>query len=353
MTFASGWVGDCYYQKFGNVVTLDFAFNKTTWAVNDQITTTALPVGIRPMTNLPASGVNSAQNNAPRSVWISSSDGFFRAAEAGTGSIWGSISYQVASVERSTAMNSGAMTTAITAGAGVTIGAGTQAHVRGGVVQVDLNLNLPASLAANSIVCTLPDGFRPVDYWWETVMVVTGVETVYRVTVSPDGTVRNQIAWPAGLPVVRDSITFPAALSAAGLGTLLDTGWLSGGNINVPNVPVTTNFYKYRRVGNTVTIRATVTLTGGINNAYIDLKYPMAADTLLSDAHVIGRVRAIRSGVAWYQFDVVAERLSPGRGGIYLQDGSGAQVTATSPAGATWAAGDRWGFDIEYEAAPL
>lgn len=351
----SGWSGSISYQKYGNVVTVVLeGVSKSSWGVNDVILSGGvLPVAVRPESGkwVAGTGMNGAVDNAPRTFWIND-QGQVYAAASGSGSIWGVATYQTASVERSTAMASGAEAQ-LSAGVNVTLGSDMRAYVRGGIVTVNINLNITGSVAASSVIATLPEGFRPaLNMYGTTIVVWGGGEPAVRLHINTDGTIRNQSAHANG-DIMRGSVSFPAALSAAGLGTLLDTGWVDGGTMDVPNVPQTTNFFKYRRVGNTVTMRGVITLTAGISAAYLGLPYPLAAGTLLSDAHVIGRVRAIRSGVSWYQFDVCAERISPGRAAIYLQDGSGAQVTATSPAGATWASGDRWGFDVEYEAAPL
>lgn len=142
-------------------------------------------------------------------------------------------------------------------------------------------------------------------------------------------------------------IEFDRRLRASGTGTPLQ-----GGSANLPNVPMTTNFHKVNREGNWVTVRTVVTLTAGIGNALIDMPFPFATGTLINDAHLIGKVRGIRNGVAWFIGDICPVQLSgPSRAAIYLSTGSGAQWSAANPA--AWAAGDRWGLDYEYEAAPL
>lgn len=347
----AGWSGTIKYHKYGNVVTVEIAVSKTSWGLNDIIDSVALPLVVRPSGDLKiGGGINGAVDNAVRDWWIGN-DGFIRAATAGTGSIYGTLTYQVPSVERSTATNSGASTTVITPGTGVTIGAGTEAFLRGGVVEVNLNLNLPGSLAAGSTLCTLPEGFRPPVTWWEDAMIVSSVETMYRVEILTTGVVRLQGPnGPTGVPILRDSITFPAALSAAGLGTLLDTGWLTYAS-DFPNVSHTAVYSKYRRVGNTATTKQLITLSSTFaGDAFITLPFAFASDTPIDLNFNIGRVRGIRSGVAFHDAVITPDLLS-GRASIWQPTGNGSRWTGTFPA--TWQAGDKWMVDTEYEAAPL
>lgn len=100
-TLASGWTGTIQYQQFGNVVTLYVQALKSSWSLNEIITpAAALPAAIRP----PAVGgiipvgnaMNASVNNLDRPFWIDVNTGHIRAANDGTGSIWGSVTYQVA-----------------------------------------------------------------------------------------------------------------------------------------------------------------------------------------------------------------------------------------------------------------
>jgi hypothetical protein len=351
MTPNTGWTGaSVIASRFGSEVTLWFSGNKASYSVNENMFTTALPAELRPLQNTPVVGMNSAVDNAPRTAWIGG-DGIIKMGAAGTGSFWGAVTYQAAAVPGSSAMASGAEGV-ITAGPKTTIHSTSRAYLRGGMVTLNLNVILNSPLAAGDVLFNVPDGFRPPTDMFEDWIYAAATEQTVRFHLSPAGAATHQgsMTGAAG-NVFRGTINYPAAISAAGLGTLVDTGWVSYPSINVPNVPCTTNFYKVRRVGNTVTTRAVVTLTAGIGPAYVDLPYPMATGTLLSDTHIIGRVRALRSGVSWYPFDLCAERLSPGRAMIMMQDGSGVQVTNGTPA--AFASGDRWGIEYEYEAAPL
>jgi hypothetical protein len=359
----SGWAGSVRYAKFGNVVTLWLDATKTSWAINDaMLTAGGLPVGIRPVNGYggfnAGYGVNAAVNNDHRNWWVDI-DGSVKAALAGTGSIWGTITYQVPSIERSTAMNSGAETYAITAGAGAgTVSADTKATVRGGMVTVNVNMSVTAGLAAGSTLFNIPPGFRVADpYQYDTIVMATATEVPWRVVVWPDGRVTTALAIPAGVPVIRGSMVYPAALSAAGLGTLVDTGWVAFTQ-NTPNVNQTQQYAKYRRVGNTVTVKSVhaVAAGGAIGQWLINVPFDFASGTTLNapGGVPIGRARAVKTGIAWYEGQILPQSLgAPNRATITDIIGGGGYWAANLPYSGNLGVGDYFTLDYEYEAAPL
>lgn len=350
----AGWSGTVQYMKFGNMVTVIINLSKTSWVVNEQPTVTGLPVGIRPVTTVSpvGTGVNSTVNNAHR-PWYVDSAGHVRMAVAGTDNAYGIVTYQVDAVERSTAMNSGAES-GVTSGAKVNA-ASTQVYLRGGVVEVNVNATVGGTaMVAGDIAFTMPSGFLPPTTIFVTIDNANPDPPVaVRFHLLPNGGLQLQgsLGVAAGV-ILRGSFSYSAAISAAGLGSLVDTGWISH-TPNWPNVPIgSVQYAKHRRVGNTMTMRGAFTLSAAINLAFVDLVYPLASGTPLGDTLIIGRVRGIRTGVAWYQGDICpAQNGPPSRGAVYMDTGSGNQWGVSTPA--AWASGDRWGYEIEYEAAPL
>lgn len=126
--------------------------------------------------------------------------------------------------------------------------------------------------------------------------------------------------------------------------------WVPYG-INIPNVPMTAQYAKYMRIGNTVSVHAAITLTGAIGAALVDMPFAFASDTVFHESNQIGTVKALRTGVAWHTGNLAPITATPARAGIYVDGGAGAQFNASAPA--AWVAGDRWGIDFTYEAAPL
>ncbi len=131
-------------------------------------------------------------------------------------------------------------------------------------------------------------------------------------------------------------------------GVLQDTGWVTFAS-NVPNVPKTDNYAKYRRVGKTVHVHLNITLTGGIGPALIDVPFAFATGTVFHESNQIGTVQALRAGVAWHMGKVAPITSVPARAAIYMASGAGSQFNAGTPA--AWVAGDRWGIDLTYECA--
>lgn len=131
----------------------------------------------------------------------------------------------------------------------------------------------------------------------------------------------------------------------------ISSQWTNFG-ISTPNIPCTVLQAKYLRVGDTVTIRAQIQLTANlIGPALIDPPFPFASDTQFTEWNIVGRVRALRSGVAFHQADICPiVYASVNRFGIYQSTGSGVIYTVSSPA--AWASGDKFGIDLTYQAAP-
>ena len=120
---------------------------------------------------------------------------------------------------------------------------------------------------------------------------------------------------------------------------------------NMPNVPMTVVYAKYRRLGNTVDVKMIVTLTAGIGAALIDLPFTFATGTILAEYNKIGEVNALRTGVAWHVGKIAPQQLSgPSRAAIYVPTGAGGQWNATVPV--TWANTDPWSIELTYECAP-
>lgn len=129
--------------------------------------------------------------------------------------------------------------------------------------------------------------------------------------------------------------------------------WVTLPGFSTPNVNCTTLQAKYLRIGDTVTMRTQLQLTTGavIGPALIDPLFPFASDTRFADDNIMGRVRGLRSGVAWHAGDICPIiYASVKRFGIYQSTGSGAHWTVNGPD--TWQPGDRWGIDLTYQAAP-
>lgn len=164
--------------------------------------------------------------------------------------------------------------------------------------------------------------------------------------------------------VARDVVGDSVATEAVS-GARYKIGMWTAFSLNVPNVPMTVGKAEYMRIGQSVWIRASITLTAGISTPFIDLPFNFApntfgpTDALQSDHVYLGKCRAIRAGVSWYEGDICAFSYAggnPARATIFqsgvassLDSAAGNQWHGTNPG--TWASGDRWSFDFMYKAA--
>lgn len=150
--------------------------------------------------------------------------------------------------------------------------------------------------------------------------------------------------------------------------------WVDALNtLNMPNVPMSVAYARHKRTGNTFTYQGGVSLLapGVTGRALIDL--PAGLDWgpgvpyLLSVGWqsigpVIGTVRALRQGVAYFQGDIIPYSMrdgaTPARASIYesgspnLGGGGSAGSYWRSNIPVTWEAGDSWTFAFEAEIAP-
>lgn len=141
-------------------------------------------------------------------------------------------------------------------------------------------------------------------------------------------------------------------------------------SLSMPNVNKSVGYARYALIGNTLIYQGGIIITAGavIGQVLIDLPTglnwgPGAAYTISIGwgdlAPWIGKVRGIRSGVSWYEGDIVPYSMksggTPARASVWNvgtsgpADGSssGAVWTGTNPV--TWQANDRWGFTFMAE----
>lgn len=143
-------------------------------------------------------------------------------------------------------------------------------------------------------------------------------------------------------------------------------------NLSMPNVFMSVGYARYCIIGNTLKHQGAVVIQspGVISTALIDLPSPFdwgpGVPYLLSIGWhaygpVIGRVRAVRSGVSVYAGDIIPNTMkagaTPARAAIY-QDGVGAVADGSSGGAlwngttpATWQVGDVWSFSYTAEIA--
>lgn len=128
--------------------------------------------------------------------------------------------------------------------------------------------------------------------------------------------------------------------------------WVPFGG-NWPNVPVASwQVSRYMRVGNTVTVRQVATLSSGIGPALIDMPFS-AAFPVFSSVAPVGTVKAIRSGIGWYEGWLYQTSVTPDRLVLISRTAgtaSAANWGAAFPA--AWVAGNQWGIDYTFEALP-
>lgn len=261
------------------------------------------------------------------------------------------VSFPVTPLAGSNAANSFSEV-ALTNGAATTAGTGAKAYLRGGMVYLNLNYATTGSVVAGNTLFTVPAGYRPQVATFSD-WVNSNTELPMRFHVEPTtGVASHQGATVGSGVTFRGSIAYPALMSAQAATFPMDTGWASF-TISTPNIPSTVSYAKYRRVGNTVQMRASLTLTGALQGpALIDPPFPFASDTRFNEDSLVGSVRGLRSGVAWHAGDIMPiVYASVNRFGLYMNSGAGSHWTNGTPA--AWASGDRFGIDLEYEAAPL
>lgn len=143
--------------------------------------------------------------------------------------------------------------------------------------------------------------------------------------------------------------------------------------LQIPNVNFSAAYARYTTVGDTFTMQAAVALTTGAVAGQVLINMPTGFDWgpgvpyLISigwtDALPIGKLRALRSGVSWYEGDIIpysmragatparASVWQPGVAGVPDGSSSGAAWQPTVPVAGGFQPGDRWGFELTTEIA--
>jgi hypothetical protein len=93
LPLAAGWTGAVRYEKKTGIITVYFEASKVSWASNDPITSSPLPVGSRPASpGAYVAGSNAASDGTYRVAYISSA-GAVVAGVGNTGSIFGTVTF--------------------------------------------------------------------------------------------------------------------------------------------------------------------------------------------------------------------------------------------------------------------